>query len=73
MSDSINVVDDINNLKKDVAECQKTHEQIIKLLSDIELIKKDILELKQKQSDDRLDLLTKEVQELKEILKTVLK
>ena len=60
-------------LEEDVAECRETHEQILKILQDIELIKKNIIELKQKQSDDRLDLLTKTVQELKEMLKTVLK
>jgi len=41
--------------------------------NDIESIKKNIIELKQNQSDERLQLLTKEVQELKEMLKTVLK
>jgi hypothetical protein len=44
-----------------------------KLEGDIKQIQLDIEQLKQKQSDDRLDLLTKEVQELKEMLKTVLK
>jgi len=41
--------------------------------NNIKQIQLDIEQLKQKQSDDRLDLLTKEVQELKEMLKTVLK
>ena len=40
---------------------QSELDTIHKIEKDIELIRKDISELKQKQSDDRLDLLTKTV------------